>query len=64
MIDAAGFVRSCKQNCFSIPSNKPTSEIDFVTFRPSAKFTVVSNQVIAGVTVSDHLPVISILEMK
>ncbi|WP_168208832.1 endonuclease/exonuclease/phosphatase family protein [Chitinophaga sp. XS-30] len=64
LLDAAAFENTCKTNCFTIPSTGPDRQLDYITIRPAGKFKVVSHQVIGGVTASDHLPVVTVLEMK
>lgn len=59
------FLRSCLQNCaFTIPQDNPRSEIDFITIRPAAAFTIQSHRVIDEKYASDHLPVIVTLSIK
>lgn len=59
------FKRSCLQNCaFTIPQDNPRSEIDFITIRPAAAFTIQSHRVIDEKYASDHLPVIATLSIK
>lgn len=64
-LDGYGFVRSGKGlNQFTIPSNVPTKELDYVCFRPAEKFEVIKHKVITDTNASDHLPVISTLKLK
>src|SRR5690606_26323892 len=51
------FKRSSIPNGFTIPTINPNREIDFVMFRPEAKFSVSKHQVIEESYASDHLPV-------
>ena len=63
-LEAAGFIRTNKdpQN-FTIPSNAPNREIDYIAYRPQNGVEVVSHTVITGVNASDHLPIISVLNI-
>jgi len=58
-----GFKKTCTTNCRTIPSNNPNREIDFILYRPEQRFSVESHQVIES-QASDHLPIISTLELK
>lgn len=54
------FTRTCLQNCaFTIPQDNPTTEIDFIAFKPHSAFSVKSHQVIDEKYASDHLPVMA-----
>lgn len=46
----------------TIPASAPRAEIDFITYRPASAFTVTDYQVIAEPVVSDHLPVVMVLQ--
>lgn len=59
------FTRTCTQDCgFTIPVEKPTKTIDFIAYRPTANFTVLSHKVIDEKYASDHLPVIATLKLQ
>ena len=58
-----GYKKTCTTGCFTIPSNKPNREIDFILYRPAAKFEVISHLVINSMA-SDHMPVVSVLKIK
>ncbi len=58
------FTRTCIQNCgFTIPQVNPTKTIDFIAYKPSNSFTVLSHTVIDEQYASDHLPVIATLKL-
>ncbi|WP_350340251.1 hypothetical protein [Paraflavitalea speifideaquila] len=58
------FTRTCVQDCgFTIPVENPSETIDFIAYRPSAGFTVLSHKVIDEKYASDHLPVMAILRL-
>lgn len=58
------FQRSCLENCPpTIPQINPTKEIDFVMFRPSNSFKIISHEVIEETYASDHLPVLVTIEV-
>ncbi|GAB3962342.1 endonuclease/exonuclease/phosphatase family protein [Spirosoma harenae] len=55
-------VTSSCQNCPpTIPVEKPTKTIDFITFAPKDAFRVVQHRVIPERVASDHLPVVAVL---
>ena len=57
------FTRSCVSNCaFTIPQINPNKTIDFIAFKPSGAFTVVSHEVIAEEYASDHRPVLAVFK--
>ncbi len=59
----AFFTRSCTTNCeFTIPVKNPNKTIDFIMFNFKAK--VLSTVVIDEQYASDHLPVVSVLELN
>lgn len=58
-----GFKKTCTTNCNTIPANNPNREIDFILYRPEAKFRVVSHDVIDA-QASDHLPIVTVLEIR
>ena len=64
-LEAAGFVRTnTDPKNFTIPSNAPNREIDYIAYRPLEYFNVVSHTVVTGVNASDHLPIISVLKIS
>lgn len=65
ILDAAGFIRTnTDPTKFTIPSNNPNRELDYIAYYPDDRFRVVSHTVLTGLNASDHLPVISVLEIK
>lgn len=46
----------------TFPSDAPRSEIDFILFRPKEAFTVKEYRVVSAPVVSDHLPVLMVVE--
>jgi endonuclease/exonuclease/phosphatase family metal-dependent hydrolase len=46
----------------TIPSDRPTRQIDYVLFRPAGKFKVVEAKVIEEKVASDHRPVLAVIE--
>jgi endonuclease/exonuclease/phosphatase family metal-dependent hydrolase len=59
------FTRTCTSGCgFTIPATNATRTIDFITYVPSDKFTVLEHKVIPERLASDHLPVFSVLRIK
>lgn len=59
------FTRSCISGCgFTIPVINPIKTIDFIAFRPSDKFKVMEHKVIDERYASDHLPVMTVLNIK
>lgn len=51
------FKRSSIPNGFTIPVAHPNREIDFIMYKPEAKFHVIEHEVIDEQYASDHLPV-------
>lgn len=47
----------------TIPVVKPTRQIDFVLFRPQARWKTVEVQVLQEPVASDHLPILAVLEL-
>jgi endonuclease/exonuclease/phosphatase family metal-dependent hydrolase len=45
------------------PSDKPTSRIDYIFYRPAARFRLLLAEVIAEPMASDHRPVFAVLEV-
>ena len=58
-----GFKKTCTTGCNTITSNAPNREIDYIIYRPEVKFNVVSHNVIPTLA-SDHLPIVTVLELK
>ena len=48
---------------FTFRSDRPNREIDFIVYRPAARFTVLESRVIHEPVASDHRPVLLILEV-
>ena len=46
------------------PSQKPTSRIDYIFYRPAPMFRVTHAEVIAETIASDHRPVLAVLELR
>jgi len=46
------------------PSTKPRSRIDYIFYRPAARFEAIETRVIAEPLASDHRPVFAILKLK
>lgn len=64
-LDGAGFVRTNKNPAnFTIPSNQPNREIDYIAYFPANAFTVTSHIVVTGTMASDHLPIVSALTLN
>ncbi|MDD2960666.1 MAG: endonuclease/exonuclease/phosphatase family protein [Muribaculaceae bacterium] len=64
-LTAGGFTRTNKNPAnFTIPSNNPNREIDYISYRPATAFNVKSHIVLTGINASDHLPIISSLEIQ
>ncbi|CAN5846782.1 endonuclease/exonuclease/phosphatase family protein [soil metagenome] len=57
------FTRTCDPCDPTIPVINPNRAIDFIAFRPEAKFRVISHKVIPEQYASDHLPIFSVLEI-
>ena len=58
-----GFKKTCKTNCNTITSNSPLREIDYIIYRPEVKFKVISHNVV-NTLASDHMPIVSVLELN
>ena len=58
------FTRTCKDCGFTIPVINPNKTIDHIAFKTGNNFSVTSNKVIPETYASDHLPIISVLELK
>lgn len=65
ILDEAGYTRTnTDPTKFTIPSNSPNRELDYIAYYPEDQFRVVSHTVITGVNASDHLPIIAVLEIE
>ncbi len=65
ILDAAGFTRTNTDPAkFTIPSNSPNRELDYIAYYPQEQFGVVSHTVVTGVNASDHLPIIAVLRIE
>lgn len=65
ILDAAGFTRTnTDPTKFTIPSNNPNRELDYIAYYPQEQFGVVSHTVVTGVNASDHLPIIAVLRIE
>lgn len=63
-LDAAGFIRTNTDPAkFTIPSNAPNRELDYISYKPAERFSVESHTVWTGISASDHLPIVSILKL-
>lgn len=59
------FVRTCVENCGgTIPVKNPNRTIDYIIFKPSKNFKVISHKVIDEQYASDHLPIVAELRLK
>jgi len=47
----------------TVPSDKPTSRIDYIFYRPQTQFRLAQAEVIAEVMASDHRPVLAVVEL-
>ena len=47
----------------TIPVDRPRRQIDYVLFRPAARWKVVSTTVLEEATASDHRPILAVLEL-
>ena len=56
------FTRTCQDCPPTIPVVTPKKAIDFIAFRPSSKFKILSHSVIQEHYASDHLPVVALLQ--
>jgi endonuclease/exonuclease/phosphatase family metal-dependent hydrolase len=58
------FTRTCKDCGFTIPVINPNKTIDHIAYKTGNSFRVTSNEVISETYASDHLPILSVLELK
>lgn len=59
------FTRTCIKDCpFTIPETNPDKTIDYIAYKPSQIFSVVSHSVVKEVYASDHRPVKAVLQIK
>ncbi|MDR1864318.1 MAG: endonuclease/exonuclease/phosphatase family protein [Bacteroidales bacterium] len=49
---------------FTIPSDKPNRQLDYIMCRPAEKFKTISTKVATDARVSDHLPVVAVIELQ
>ena len=49
---------------FTFRADRPNREIDFIVYRPADRFTVVESRVIDEPVISDHRPVLLVLEVR
>ncbi|MBR8720374.1 hypothetical protein IX307_001483 [Bacteroides pyogenes] len=62
-LDSNGFKRTNNDPTkFTIPSDKPNRELDYIAFKPDNAFNVISHTVFTGINASDHLPIVSVLK--
>lgn len=57
------WTKSFAENVPTIPSTNPRSKIDYILYRPANRWRVLDTQVIDERVASDHLPVLSVLEL-
>ncbi|MEF9923723.1 MAG: endonuclease/exonuclease/phosphatase family protein [Muribaculaceae bacterium] len=63
-LNGAEFTRTNTNSLnYTIPSNAPNREIDYISYKPSTAFSTISHTVLTGLNASDHLPIISILKI-
>lgn len=63
-LDEAGFIRTNTDPMkFTIPSNAPNRELDYIAYKPQKLFSVISHTVFTGISASDHLPIVSVLNV-
>ena len=58
-----GFARTNTLVTWTIPSNQPNRQLDYIMYRPESTFTVVSHTVMPD-RASDHLAVVAVLKIK
>jgi endonuclease/exonuclease/phosphatase family metal-dependent hydrolase len=58
------FSRTCSDCGFTIPVIKPNKTIDHIGFKTGNSFKVITHEVIPETYASDHLPVLSVLELN
>lgn len=59
------FTRTCGTGCpFTIPVINPGKTIDYISYAPAEKFSVLQHKVIPETYASDHLPVFAVLQLK
>lgn len=63
-LDNAGYFRTnTDPKKFTIPSNAPNRELDYISYKPAKNFEVISHTVQTGISASDHLPILSVLNI-
>lgn len=58
------FHKTCTGCAFTIPVINPKKAIDFILFDKKSNWTLLSHQVVNETYASDHLPVVSVVELK
>lgn len=58
-----GFVKTNTLATYTIPSDKPNRQLDYIMYRPANKFKVISHTVLPD-KASDHLAVTAVLELQ
>ncbi|MDR1667016.1 MAG: endonuclease/exonuclease/phosphatase family protein [Bacteroidales bacterium] len=58
-----GFTKTSTSVTWTIPSDKPNRQLDYIMYRPADKFKVISHTVLPD-RVSDHLAVVAIFELQ
>ncbi|MGV3539907.1 MAG: endonuclease/exonuclease/phosphatase family protein [Rufibacter sp.] len=57
------FQRTCQDCPPTFPITNSTKAIDFIAFSPAEKFSVATHQVVQETYASDHLPIVSVIEV-
>ena len=60
----ASFTRSCGNCGFTIPVINPKKTIDHIAFKKGNPFNVVFHEVVKEKYASDHLPILSVIDLK
>lgn len=60
----ASFTRSCTNCGFTIPVINPKKTIDHIAFKKGNPFNIVFHEVVNEKYASDHLPVLSVIDLK
>ncbi|MGM9478743.1 endonuclease/exonuclease/phosphatase family protein [Pedobacter sp. GSP4] len=60
----AAFTRSCGNCGFTIPVINPKKTIDHIAFKKGNPFNVIFHEVVAERYASDHLPILSVIDLK
>lgn len=65
LLDEAGYTRTnTDASKFTIPSDAPNRELDYIMYYPKNRFRVMSHVVVTGTNASDHLPIISVIKIE